>query len=292
MPYLYHTVREEESGQSVKALLLRNFSLSSSLLARLKRQPRGILLNDTAVRVSAPAYAGDVLAFSIADEPAEQSLCPVDIKLNMVYEDEYLLILDKPAGIPVLPPSLGEKLPCIASAYAFYYPHLRFHALNRLDKGTSGLMLIAKYGYIHERLQADLHNDMVRSYLGIAVGTVQPPSGRIDRPIARAAGSAICRCISSEGKPAVTDYETVKTVSSFTLLHLIPRTGRTHQLRLHLSSIGYPLAGDHLYGKEDKALISRPALHSCSLAFTHPVTGERLSFASALPEDMERLIGE
>lgn len=290
MPYLSHCILPEEDDMSVKELLRKRFLLSSSLLKKCKREKGGILLNGQEARVSDKGHAGDILAFSIADENAASSVEAVDIKLNIVYEDEYLLVLDKSAGIAVIPPSLGEDRRSIAAAYAYHYPHLCFHAVNRLDKGTSGLMVVAKYGYIHERLQNSLHNNFLREYLGIAVGRVTPPAGCIDTPIARAEGSAILRCVSPVGSPALTEYESLENTDDFTLLRLLPHTGRTHQLRVHLSSLGFPLAGDHLYGTEDKTLISRPALHSHALSFTHPVTGRRLRFTSPLPEDMKKLL--
>ena len=289
MPYLTHIVTAEENGMTVKQVLRERFALSSSLLAKCKREKDGILVNGQEAPVSAPLCTGDRLAFSLTDEEGKHAVKAVDIKLNVIYEDDYLLVLDKPSGIAVIPPSLGKDDRCIAAGYGFYYPHLRFHAVNRLDKGTSGLMMVAKYGYIHERLQSSLHNDMFREYLGVSVGTVTPENGHIDAPIARAENSAILRCVSPGGCPAVTDYETLHSSEKFTLLRLLPRTGKTHQIRVHLAHIGFPLAGDHLYGTEDKTLIPRPALHSHALIFTHPVTGERLHFTSPLPDDMKKL---
>ena len=290
MPYISHCILPEEDGSTVKQVLRQRFALSSSLLIKCKREADGILLNGLEVHVSAEVHTGDTLAFSIADEAAGNGIEAVYIKLNIVYEDDYLLVLDKPAGIAVIPPSLGADRASISAAYAYHYPHLCFHAVNRLDKGTSGLMVVAKYGYIHERLQNSLHNNFLREYLGIAVGRVTPPAGCIDTPIARAEGSAILRCVSPVGSPALTEYESLENTDDFTLLRLLPHTGRTHQLRVHLSSLGFPLAGDHLYGTEDKTLISRPALHSHALSFTHPVTGRRLRFTSPLPEDMKKLL--
>ncbi|MBR4869860.1 MAG: RluA family pseudouridine synthase, partial [Oscillospiraceae bacterium] len=160
-----------------------------------------------------------------------------------------------------------------------------------LDRGTSGLMLVAKCSYLHDQLRRALHTENLhREYLGIAEGFLSPPVGTIDLPIGRDETSLLRRCIREDGLPALTKYETVQTTHRFSLLRLLPVTGRTHQLRLHLSAMSHSLAGDWLYGTEDRALITRPALHSAFLRFTHPITGESLSFSAPLPADMEALL--
>ena len=165
------------------------------------------------------------------------------------------------------------------------------HFVSRLDKGTSGLLIAAKSGYVHDRLRRALHSsDLRREYRAVAVGRVEPPCGVIDAPIGRADGSIIRRCVRADGLPSLTEYETLQTNDRFTLLRLRPQTGRTHQLRVHMSYLGYPLAGDWLYGTEDKNLIARPALHSYELCFTQPVTGQELHFTAPIPQDMQRLI--
>ena len=128
-----------------------------------------------------------------------------------------------------------------------------------------------------------------RAYLGIAAGRVEPPAGKIELPIGMAEGSAYKRAVTQQGVYACTEYETMARSERFTLLRLLPQTGRTHQLRLHMAAIGFPLAGDWLYGEKDETLIARPALHSAELALTHPITEERICLCSGLPEDMRAL---
>ena len=166
------------------------------------------------------------------------------------------------------------------------------HFVSRLDKGTSGLFIAAKTGYIHDRLRVALHTEgLRREYRAVALGRVTPERGTVDLPIARADGSIVKRCVRGDGLPSRTDYEVLAQSDAFSFLRLVPQTGRTHQLRVHMAALGHPLAGDWLYGTEDAALIPRPALHSFELWFTQPVTGEALHFTAPLPEDMERLLG-
>ena len=165
------------------------------------------------------------------------------------------------------------------------------HFVSRLDKGTSGLLIAAKNGYVHDRLRRALHSsDLRREYRAVAVGRVEPPCGVIDAPIGRAEGSIIRRCVCADGLQSLTEYETLQVNDRFTLLRLRPQTGRTHQLRVHMAYLGHPLAGDWLYGTEDKTLIARPALHSYELWFAQPVTGQELHFTAPIPQDMQRLM--
>ena len=166
-----------------------------------------------------------------------------------------------------------------------------FHPVNRLDKGTTGLMVIAKSGYVHDLLRRTLHTDRFRrEYRAVCLGCPSPLRGTVDTPIGRDETSAIRRCVRPDGAPAVTHYEVLAQGAGMSLLRLTPETGRTHQIRVHMASLGCPLAGDWLYGAEDPELIPRPALHSCALHFTHPVTGEDLHLTAPLPPDMLALL--
>ena len=163
--------------------------------------------------------------------------------------------------------------------------------MNRLDKGTTGLMVVAKSGYIHDRLRYALHTEkFYREYRAVCLGRPEPASGTIDAPIGRRPDSVVGRCVRSDGARAVTHYQVLGTENGLSLLRLRPETGRTHQLRVHMASVGCPLAGDWLYGREDPDLIPRPALHAFALELDHPVTGARLSLTAPIPADMARLV--
>ena len=291
MRRLTYTAKAADEGRTVQSILCREFACSQSHLSRLKRREEGILQNGARCYVTARVKEGDVLSFEIGDLP-DGHIVPMAYPLNVVYEDEDLLIIDKPAGIAVHQSTRDPEELTLENAVCHYLGGLISpHPVSRLDRGTSGLMAFAKSGYVHERLRRQMHSqDYSRVYLGIAVGKVEPPDGLIELPIGMAQGSTYQRAIVPEGQSARTEYFTLATNERFTLLRLVPQTGRTHQLRLHLSAVGYPLAGDWLYGAEDRALIARPALHSYTLTLTHPITGERIHLTAELPEDMRRLI--
>ena len=291
MRALTYTATMADEGRTVLSILRREFSCSESHISRLKRREEGILLNGTRCYVTARVKARDVLSFEIGDL-ADDHIVPMAYPLNIVYEDEDLLIIDKPAGIAVHQSTRDPEELTLENAVCFYLGGgINPHPVSRLDRGTSGLMTFAKSGYLHERLRRQMHSaDYARVYLGIAVGRVEPPDGVIELPIGMAQDSTYQRAIVPQGQSARTEYRTLATNERFTLLRLVPQTGRTHQLRLHMSAIGYPLAGDWLYGAEDRALIARPALHSYELTLTHPITGKRIHLVAELPEDMRRLI--
>ena len=176
-------------------------------------------------------------------------------------------------------------------AVAFYLHSDTFHAVNRLDRGTTGVMAVAKTGFVHARCMAQLHTpDFQRDYRAVCEGVPQPLEGDIDLPLSRAEGSLLKRRPDPAGQSAHTHYQVLETAQGRALLRLRPLTGRTHQLRLHMAAMGHPLTGDWLYGTEDPDLIPRPALHSCALRLRHPVTGELLTLTAPLPEDIQRLL--
>lgn len=285
-------VTSESDGRMIKGILRGELQLSYTLMKSLKWRENAILLNGKSVHVNAIVHAGDVVTVNLSERSVASAVLPCDISLDIVYEDDDLLVLNKPAGIAMHPKSTDLAAPSMATALVSYLGEGSVaHFVSRLDKGTSGLFIAAKTGYVHDRLRRALHSeDLRREYLAVAVGTVTPPRGTVDLPIGRADNSLVKRCVREDGLPSLTEYQTLETNSRFTLLRLTPHTGRTHQLRVHMAHLGYPLAGDWLYGTEDPALISRPALHSYELWFTHPVTGKALHFTAPLPEDMQALM--
>lgn len=293
MRILTHTVLPEEEGRMVKGILRGSLQLSYTLLKSLKWRENAILLNGQSVHVNAIVHAGDVVSVALSERtPREDLYCENTAAPNIVYEDEDLLVLNKPAGVAMHPKADDAAAPSLAAMLTGYLGEGSVpHFVSRLDKGTSGLLIAAKSGYVHDQLRCALHSsELRREYRAVAVGLVTPPCGVINAPIGRADGSIIRRCVREDGLVSRTEYEVLQTTERFTLLRLRPETGRTHQLRVHMAYLGHPLAGDWLYGTEDKNLIARPALHSYELWFTQPVTGQELHFTAPIPQDMQRLL--
>lgn len=292
MPWLRYTVAPSDDGCTVRDLLTARLGISSSLRKALVRR-KGVLLNGECVFLSAVPAPGDVLTVDVTDPDAPSSIVPVDFPLSVLWEDAHLLAVDKPAGITVHGAALTEEAVTVVGAAAHYLGNTAIHVVNRLDRGTSGVMLLAKSGYMHARCMELLHTEaFCRGYVAICEGVPEPAHGIIDAPIGRDETSLLRRCVRSDGQSAVTEYEVQETQNGRSLVQLLPRTGRTHQLRVHMAHIGYPLTGDWLYGTEDNTLITRPALHSHKLCFTHPLTGEVVEVIAPLPEDMLRLLEE
>ena len=293
MRILTHTVLPEEEGRMVKGILRGSLQLSYTLLKSLKWRENAILLNGQSVHVNAIVHAGDVVSVALSERtPREDLYCENTAAPNIVYEDEDLLVLNKPAGVAMHPKADDAAAPSLAAMLTGYLGEGSVpHFVSRLDKGTSGLLIAAKSGYVHDRLRRALHSsELRREYRAVAVGQVTPPCGVIDAPIGRADGSIVRRCVREDGLVSRTEYEVLQTTERFTLLRCRLETGRTHQIRVHMAYLGHPLAGDWLYGTEDKNLIARPALHSYELWFTQPVTGQELHFTAPIPQDMQRLL--
>ncbi len=281
-----------QDGRSVESLLRRELAMSRSYISRLKRRPDGILLNGQKAYTTAIVRQGDVLAAKICDPEDYPGAVPMHYELNVPWQDEYLAVIDKAAGMAVHQSTRDpDELTLENAFYAYFAPGENFHPVSRLDRGTTGLMIAAKSGYIHTRLKDIMHTDsFTREYIGIAEGRVYPAQGHIRMPIGMAEGSTYKRAIREDGAYAHTEYHTLDYIRGYTLLRLIPHTGRTHQLRLHMAAAGYPLAGDWLYGTPSGS-IARPALHSAELHLVHPISGEVLQLCSPMPEDMRELIG-
>ena len=280
------TVPAGMDGKTVKDVARSLLSLSSTRLKKAKRVPGGVRVNGQDVFVTHVVRAGDAVSILIEQEgAASPGVVPTPGEVDVVYEDEHLLVLNKPANMPVHP-SAGHYDDSLANRCAARFGGV-FRPVNRLDAGTSGLMVAARDAHVHALLCKALHTgDFERRYLAIAEGVFAGKRGVVDAPIARAEGSAIKRCISPDGQRAVTHYRVLRNNSRFSLVELTLETGRTHQIRVHMAYLGHPLAGDFLYGTEDKELIGRAALHAFSLRLTHPITGQILEFERGLPEDM------
>ncbi|MCI2056856.1 MAG: RluA family pseudouridine synthase [Oscillibacter sp.] len=287
------TVSPSEDGKKLRSVLKGSLGLSSHALASLTHTKTGIQVNGSRPLDNIVLYTGDVITVEVGDrKPPSATVVPLDAPLDIVYEDEHLLVVNKPAGMVSLASLSRPDSPSVPSVLAYRYGvDVPFHIVNRLDKGTSGLMVVSKNGYTHNLLRQMLHSpEFCREYRGISVGCPSEESGIIDLPIGRAEGSIVKRMIRPDGAPSISRYQVLQRRGNLTLLALIPETGRTHQLRVHCAAISCPLAGDWLYGTEDHALIARPALHSYALHLRHPVTGRQLELTAPLPEDMVGLL--
>ena len=289
---LRYTVTADEAGQKLKTLLRSRWHISSSLLRSMKWREGAIAVNGQSVPVSTVLRQGDAVAVDVSDNGAlSEHISPVDYPLDILWEDEDLLILNKPAGLAVHSAALTEETVTVAGAVAHYLDGRPFHPVNRLDRGVTGVMVVAKSGFIHHRCMSMLHtDDFRREYRGVCAGVPEQTAGIIALPMGRDPDSVLKRRIDPEGLSARTEYQVLDSFGDRSLLRLRPLTGRTHQLRLHCAAIGHPLLGDWLYGTEDRDLIPRPALHSYELWLRHPLTNEMIHVIAPLPEDMKRLI--
>ncbi len=287
------TVEEEDAGQRADIILRRRLHLSGSVIRRIKWLEDGILLDGGRIHTDVRPAAGQILSVRLTDGERRSGIVPAPGPLDAVYEDPDLIVLNKAPGVPVHP-GPGHYDDTLGNSLLFYYDSAGeesdFHPVHRLDRGTSGLILVAKHAYAQELLKRQLHTDQfVRTYLAVCEGVPVPASGTVDAPLGPKPGSLVEQEVRPDGKPARTRYEVLKTAGGRSLLKLQLETGRTHQIRVHMAYLGCPLTGDFLYGREDPDLIARPALHSWRMSFVHPVTGERMRFEVPPPEDMTRL---
>ncbi len=292
--FLEFKIDAEHDDVSLHDILRYEYSFSVSQLRRIKKSNEYLILNEQPSRLSEKAHNGDVVKAFIGDDK-DSRLIPIKGDVDIIYEDDDIAVIDKPAGIVSHPSPGCPTEPSIAGFMTYKWissgKRCNFHAVNRLDRGTSGLMVAAKNGYSHNILSSYLHTDRFeRVYLAVVCGIPEPKSGCINAAIDRDPNSIVKRRIIAEGAEAITYYNVVSTDNIFSIVKLLPMTGRTHQLRLHMSYIGHPLAGDFLYGKEDPLLIERPALHSAKCSFHHPTTNTMMEFISPMPKDMKSIM--
>ena len=273
---------------------LKKKGYSRQIIIHLKKTEHGILQNGEWAYVRTPLVPGDVLKITLLEESASEHILPVPMESDIVYEDEDLLVVNKPFDMPVHP-SIHNYDNTLANGMAYYFQQkgetFIFRCINRLDRDTTGLLILAKNALSASILSNDMKARKIhRTYQAVVSRIPVPASGTIDAPIARKEDSAIERCVDFEkGEPAVTHYRTLETKENLALVELSLETGRTHQIRVHMQHIGCPLLGDYLY-HPDFTLINRVALHSYSLTFDHPITGKSMYFCAPLPKDMAGLL--
>ena len=277
---------------------LKQKGFSSQNLVQLKKSPAAVLANGVPCFMNHMLQPGDTLTLRIREVRSSEKIPPVDLPLNIVYEDEDLMVINKPAGMPIHP-SMNNYYNSMANALAYYFEQQNcpfvFRCINRLDRDTSGLTIVAKHyvsaGMLSTMIANKAASGIMREYLAIVKGSVQPSEGTITAPLGRKEGSIIERTVDFEkGESAVTHYRVLDEKNGHSLVSLILETGRTHQIRIHMKYLGYPLIGDYLYNP-DMEQIQRQALHAWKLSFVHPITGETLAFTAPLPEDMMAVAG-
>lgn len=294
--YLTLKITPELAGLEVNTLLRRRLGLSGTVLRRVKWLEDGITLDGARVNVRVRAREGQTLSVRLTDPAPTSGVVPAEGPLDIVYEDPDLVVVNKAPGV-LVHPGHGHFDDTLGNFLMYYYKmagdESDFHPIHRLDKGTSGLLAVAKHPHAQEKLKNQLHTGGFRRvYLAVCEGAPPQPSGTVDAPIGPADDSLTSREVRADGRPARTHYQVVRTCGPRTLVELELETGRTHQIRVHMAHLGCPLTGDFLYGTENTALIARPALHSARLELTHPITGERLVFTASMPADMAALISE
>lgn len=290
-----YIIDEDSAGLRVEQFLRRK-RYSGQNLSEIKRMPKSILVNGVHYYMRQELSTGDHLQVRICETQNSEKIPPTKLPLDIIYEDEDLLVLNKPAGMPIHP-SLNNYTNSIANALAYYFqsqgkPFI-FRCCNRLDRDTSGLTIVSKH-LVSGSILSDMtkYREVHREYLAITRGSVTPSEGTIQAPLGRKEGTIIERTVDWEhGEDAVTHYKVVKEANGHSLVSLRLETGRTHQIRIHMKYLGYPLIGDYLYNP-DMEYMTRQALHSHHMEFTHPITGEHMSFTAPLPEDMARVMQE
>ena len=231
--------------------------------------------------------SGLVTVMVRGDVGAVNEALPIAAPLSFVCEDEDIAVLNKSPDMAVHGSTGGQGCTVANALAALWGRETAFHPVSRLDRGTSGLMVIAKSAYVHDLLRRMLHTDAFRrEYLALARGEFPDDSGTVDLPVGRDIGAPTKRAVTPDGQPSRTEYTVLERFPTGALLRVRPLTGRTHQIRVHMAAIGHPLFGDALYGTPDD-MLRRPALHSAYLSLRHPVTGERMELTAALPDDLK-----
>ena len=288
-----YQITEKDAGKTVGTFLLEH-EYTPTCIKFLKKAAGLITVNGVWEFVNKPLKENDILETVFLDEESSENVPSVEMPLDIVYEDEDILVLNKMANLPIHP-TKGYEYTNLANGVVYYYEKqgipFVFRSVNRIDKDTTGLVIIAKNMLSGSILGESMRNRGIhRTYLAITEGKL-PEKGTIDLPIGRREGSAVERCIDENGAKAVTHYERLKYKNGHSLAKVSLETGKTHQIRLHMRAIGHPLPADVLYNPNFQ-VIRRHALHSWKLEFEHPITKEKMYFEQELPEDMKKILGE
>lgn len=277
---------------NVKEVLKAEFSMSDRLLLKLKKLDK-IYLNGNVTSVNHPVLENNLIECYLDYEEDNSNIVPTEMPLNIIYEDEAYIVVNKPAGIPVHP-SMDHYTDSLSNGIAFYFNQIglkkKIRPVNRLDKDTSGIVIFAKNEYIQECLVRQMKSkEFIKKYIAVVNGNLDNLEGTINAPIARKEGSIIERCVSETGDIAITHYKVLKRKTDFDIVECILETGRTHQIRVHFAYLGHSLLSDTLYGTSS-SLINRQALHAYEVEFTHPLSKKKVKYIATVPEDLNKLM--
>lgn len=280
----------QENNKTVKSVMMENLNFSRRLSKKLDMNNK-LFLNGAVTSLNKSTFKGDILSVEFDED--ENRYEPSDIPIDILYEDNDLLVVNKPPYI-VVHPTMSHQDNTVANRVVYYFKQngikrkVRF--VNRLDMNTSGIVIIAKNPYVHNNLSRQMKSGIVdKYYYAIVEGNLKTESGVINEPILRLNSQDIVRVVHPSGKECITHYTVEKRLENMTLLKLRLETGRSHQIRVHMKHIGHPVLGDTLYGSEN-CLIKRQALHCCEMKFIQPVTGKRIEITCPMPKDMRRVI--
>lgn len=266
--------------------------ISKRGLIRIKKAG-SIKVNGKIAYLNQELTTGDRIEFSFGEDPGSENILPEFMELDIVFEDDYLAVVNKKAGIPTHP-SRNHYMGTLANGMVYHWmgekDNITIRPVNRLDKDTSGLVVFAKSSHIQHLMSLETYkSNMKKEYVAIVHGIVEADSGTIDVPIARETQHSVKRVVREDGSKAVTHYRVLRKYSDYSLLSIILETGRTHQIRVHMTHIGHPLLGDELYGGSSEA-IQRHALHAYRIVMRHPVSREIIKLTAPVPGDMVSLL--
>ena len=285
-------VNKKNKYFTVRQVLKQEFKLSSRLILKLKKHSM-LFLNGENTFLDKKINEDDIITVYINFEEDNSNIVATRMNLDILFEDEYLLIVNKPAGVPIHP-SMDHFKDSLSSGVKHYFDmnniHKKIRPVNRLDKNTSGIVIFAKNEYIQERLSYQMATgEFLKEYIAICEGIFENTKGIIDAPISRKDSSIIERCVRNDGERAITEYIVQRSFNNMSELKINLITGRTHQIRVHMAYIGHPIVGDDLYGSPSP-LINRQALHAYKVCFIHPITSKRINIFSKPPVDILKIL--
>lgn len=289
---LKYKIKKDDYNKTINEILHNKFSFSNRLFTKLINTNR-IYFNDVQIDTRNKIKYDGTLKINFDYNEDNSNIIPTKMDLNIIYEDEWILAINKPAGIPIHPSRL-HYTDSISNGVKYYFNTInlnkKIRPVNRLDLNTSGLVVFAKCEYIQEQFSKQMSANLFKKeYLCIVDGILQEKTGIINLPISRKHESIIERTINQNGKKSVTHYTVLNEFENYSFLDCTLETGRTHQIRVHMQAIGHPILGDTLYGKKSK-LINRQALHSYKIEFIHPISKQTLTVVANLPNDMNKLL--